>query len=121
MARKVRTELETLTNKIIEGLLEKKGTEITVMDLRKIPGSLTDNFVICTATSDRHAQALADSVEEMVRKDLKEKPMNIEGHARGEWILLDYFNVVVHIFLRTKREFFNIEELWGDAEFKEIN
>ena len=120
MAQKVANDIKTLTDTIVEGLQEKKGLDITLMDLRKLPGAVTDFFVICTASSDRQAQALAASVEHLLKVKLDERPFNKEGQARGEWILLDYINAVVHIFLRDKREFYNIEDLWGDAEIRRI-
>lgn len=120
MTQKVANDVQTLTDTIVEGLQDKKGLDITLMDLRKLPGAVTDFFVICTATSDRQAQALAVSAEQFVRKELDERPFNTEGQGKGEWILLDYINVVVHIFLRDKRVFYNIEDLWGDAEIRRI-
>ena len=88
------------------------------MDLRDADGAITDYFVICSGTSDRHVQALSKSVEEVVRKELKDKAINTEGYSTGEWILIDYVDVVVHIFQREKRNFYDIEGLWGDAEVK---
>lgn len=120
MTQKVATDTQQLTETIIAGLQDKKGLAITVMDLRKLQSAVSNYFVIATGTSDRHCQALAGSVEDKVRKTLGEKPFNIEGQSRGEWILLDYVDVVVHVFLRDKREFYNIEELWGDAEIRYV-
>ncbi|MEM0995806.1 MAG: ribosome silencing factor [Bacteroidota bacterium] len=120
MTRKITTAAEVLSDIIIQGLQEKKGNSITRMDLRNVNGAITDYFVICTGTSDRHVQALAESVEEVVRKDLQDKPISREGTQKGEWVLLDYVDVVVHIFLSDKRRFYDIEGLWGDAEFEEI-
>lgn len=117
MKHKTITASELLANIAITGLQEKKGVKIVRMDLRNVNGAVTDYFVICSGTSDRHVQALGDSVEDTVRKELKEKPISREGRTAGEWILLDYVNVVVHIFQQEKRDFYNIEELWGDAEF----
>ena len=119
-SKKITIDSEILARKVIEGLIEKKGVDIVKMDLRKLKGAISDYFVVCTGTSDRHVQALSDSVEKMVREDLKEKPMHVEGHTQGEWILLDYFDVIVHIFQRDKREFYNLEDLWGDASFEKI-
>jgi ribosome-associated protein len=120
MSHKTTTPTEILTDVVIEGLKDKKGLSITRMDLRKVPGAITDYFVICTGTSDRHVQALAESVEDTVRKELKDKPISREGTQLGEWVLLDYVDVVVHVFLEEKRRFYDIEGLWGDAEFEEI-
>ena len=89
---------EQLVQEIINGLREKKGKDIVTLDLRKIDTSVTDFFVLCTGDSNTHVNALAGSVEEEVRKAIKDKPWHIEGTTNGEWVLLDYVNVVVHIF-----------------------
>jgi ribosome-associated protein len=95
---------------------EKKGNQIKVLDLRKLKSSMADFFIICHASSDKQVSAIADSVEEFSRKLASEKPLHIEGFESAEWILMDYFDIVVHIFQEEKREFYSIEELWGDAE-----
>lgn len=120
MSHKTTTSAEILTDVVIKGLQDKKGQSITRMNLRNVSGAITDYFVICTGTSDRHVQALAESVEDTVRMDISEKPISREGKQMGEWVLLDYVNVVVHVFLEDKRRFYDIEGLWGDAEFEEI-
>jgi ribosome-associated protein len=105
-----------LNDAIIKGMQEKKGNQIKVLDLRKLKSSMADYFIICHASSDKQVSAIADSVEEFSRKLAGEKPLHIEGIESAEWILMDYFDVVVHVFLEEKREFYAIEELWGDAE-----
>ena len=120
MTEKVPFDAHTTALKAVEGLEEKKGLDIVLMDLRKLDGAVTDFFVIASGTSDRHVAALADSVEELIKKDLQDRPINIEGKQLGEWVLIDYVNVVVHIFLQKQRNFFRIEELWGDAEIRRI-
>jgi len=110
---------EQLVAEIINGLREKKGKEIVTLDLREINSSVTDFFVICTGDSNTHVNALIDSVEEEVRKTLDDKPWHVEGTTNGEWVLLDYVNVVVHVFQSQVREHYNIEGLWADAELKE--
>ncbi|MCB0756037.1 MAG: ribosome silencing factor [Flavobacteriales bacterium] len=112
---------EQLVQEIINGLREKKGKDIVTLDLRKIDTSVTDFFVLCTGDSNTHVNALAGSVEEEVRKAIKDKPWHIEGTTNGEWVLLDYVNVVVHIFQRETREHYNIEGLWADADMKEYD
>ncbi|HVS93318.1 MAG TPA: ribosome silencing factor [Mucilaginibacter sp.] len=102
----------------IYGIQEKKGNEIVRLDLRNILSSVSDYFVICHADSATQVKAIANSVEEEIFKALKQEPWRKEGLEYGEWILLDYINVVVHIFRTDKREFYGVEELWGDAEFK---
>ena len=109
---------EKLVEEIINGLREKKGKHIVALDLRKIENSITEFFVIASGDSNTHVNALAGSVEEEVRKALKDKPWHIEGTTNAEWVLLDYVNVVVHIFQREQREHYNIEGLWADAVSK---
>ena len=116
-SRKV--EIERLVDEIVNGLREKKGREIVSLDLRKIETSVTDFYVLCTGDSNTHVNSLAGSVEEEVRKALKDKPWHIEGTTNGEWVLLDYVNVVVHVFQREVRGHYNIEGLWADAVLKE--
>ena len=103
------------------GMQEKKGLDIVTLDLRKSKASFADFFVICHANSDRQVEALADSVEDEIRKALNEKPLHREGAERAEWVLLDYVNVVIHIFQSEKRAFYGIEELWGDAVVKKFD
>lgn len=105
-----------LADVIVKGMEEKKAKDIVVMDLRAVRGAVTDFFVICEGESDKQVQAIARSVEEFVDKEVKEDPSHREGFENSEWILLDYFNVVVHIFIPEKREFYALEELWGDGE-----
>lgn len=109
-----------LADAVVEALQDKKGLKIVVMDLRQVRGAISDYFVICSGTSDRHVQALSDTVYEELRIKLQDKPMNVEGRQRGEWVLMDYVNVVVHIFLEEKRRFFDIESLWADAPMERI-
>lgn len=118
MKQKTAVTAEELAFTAVQGVREKKGLDILTMDLRKVRGAITDFFVIASGTSDKHVQAVAESVEDYVRENLNDKPFNREGYAQGEWILLDYSNVVVHIFQGDKRRFYDIESLWGDAEFK---
>jgi ribosome-associated protein len=107
---------DLLATSIVSGMQEKKAKQIKVLDLRKLDSGFADFFVICHGSSDRQVEAIADSVEEIVRKKCKEKPIHMEGKERSEWILMDYIDVVVHIFQEEKRQFYAIEELWGDAE-----
>jgi ribosome-associated protein len=118
MKQKIEYNSEELALAAVQGIREKKGLEIVTMDLRKVRGAITDFFVIASGTSDRHVQAVAESVEDYVRINQNDKPFNREGYQLGEWVLLDYSNVVVHVFQGEKRRFFDIESLWGDAEVK---
>lgn len=111
---------QTLAESVIRGIQEVKGQNIKSIDLRKIPNAVSDYFVICHGTSDTHVEALARSVLKTVESELSETPMHKEGTENAEWILLDYFNVVVHIFREEARKFYNLESLWADAEVEEI-
>lgn len=107
-----------LSDTIVLGIQEKKGNEIVRLDLRDIAGSVTDYFVICHADSAAQIEAIAKSVEDEVFKNLKQSPWRKEGERQGEWVLLDFVDVVVHIFRTDMREHYGIEDLWGDAEMK---
>ena len=102
----------------IHGIQEKKGNDIVRLDLRNIHSSVSDYFVICHADSATQVKAIANSIEDEVFKAIQQDPWRKEGLEYGEWILLDYVNVVIHIFRTDKREFYGVEELWGDAEIK---
>lgn len=106
---------------VVKGIQEKKGSNILVMDVRGLPNSVTDIMVIASAESSTQVAAIADSVEDEVRKELDESPWHTEGYENSLWILLDYVNVVVHIFQPEVRDYYQIEKLWADAEFKWIN
>jgi ribosome-associated protein len=110
-----------LVKAIIEGLEERKAKNIAVLDLHKIQNRSFDYFVIADADSSTHVEAIASAVEEEVKKRTGERPYHTEGWQNAEWILLDYINVVVHVFQRPVREFYNIEDLWADAELEKIN
>jgi ribosome-associated protein len=109
-----------LAELIIEGIVEKKGQNIVSLNLQNIGSAVSDYFVICHADSRPQIEAIARSIEEVVYKAIGEDPSHREGFENAEWILLDYFNVVVHIFQTEKREFYGIERLWADAEVKKI-
>ena len=108
--------LDVLTDTIVEAMQEKKAKGITSLDLRKLDTRVVDKFIICHADNDRQVEAIARNVEEEVRKKLNDRPWHKEGYENREWILLDYVNIVVHVFLGEKRDFYAIEELWGDAD-----
>jgi ribosome-associated protein len=107
---------EELSRLVVNGMLEKKATNIVVMDLRKVNNSITDFFVICSGNTDTQIAAIADSVDEEVFKASKINPWHQEGRQNREWILLDYVDVVVHVFRKDRRKFYDLESLWGDAE-----
>lgn len=105
-------QTKDLVRTIVKGLEEKKGIDISVTDLTGADGSICDYFVICTGNSPTQVDALTDSVEETVRVDLGEKPVNIVGKENGQWVAIDYTDVIVHIFLPDVREFYDLEGLW---------
>ena len=105
---------------IIEALEELKAVDVTIMDLREIYEASTDFFIICNGTSSTHIGGLADRVKKNVLEQLGERPLHVEGKLGRNWLLLDYFNVVVHIFDKEKREFYDVEHLWSDAKIQKI-
>jgi len=110
-----------LSDIIAQGMLEKKADDITIMDLRGIDGAVSDFFVISSGNSDTQVEAIADSVDEFVYKTNNENPWHKEGFTNKEWILLDYVSVVAHVFKKDRREFFNLDGIWGDAKITRIN
>ena len=112
---------EELSKVIVKGMEEKKASDIVVMDLRDIKNTVADFFVICSGNSDTQLDAISSSVEGEVLKISKELPWRSEGKANKQWILMDYVNVVVHIFLKDTRQFYGLEELWGDAKVTHVN
>lgn len=110
-----------LCDAIVKGMVEKKASDILVMDLRKVKNAVADFFVVCSGGSDKQLDAITQSIDEEVFKAVKENPWHVEGKNNKEWMLLDYFDVVAHVFRKDKRDFFALEKLWGDAEMTEIN
>ena len=105
-----------LVEKIVSSIDEVKGIDVDLLDLRKINNTVCRFFIICTGTSNTHVTAITNSIKKNVSKELKEKPYSMEGLENQEWVLIDYVDVVVHIFQSEIREFYDIENLWGDAE-----
>ncbi|MBJ6143574.1 ribosome silencing factor [Hymenobacter sp. BT559] len=116
----VRQDSDTLAEVVVRGMQERKGTDIVVLNLKELKNAVADYFVICSANSDTQLDAVARSVEEEVEKLTGQSPWQTEGRTNREWVLLDYVDVVVHVFLRDRRQFYALEELWGDAEFTYI-
>jgi ribosome-associated protein len=100
---------------ILHGILEKKGENIVSLDLRKIPEAVCDFFIICEASNNNQLKAIADSIEEEVKKTCNESPYKHEGRQAQQWILIDYVNIVVHVMLPEPRKFYQLEEMWSDA------
>ncbi len=111
---------EELVQWVVKGMQEKKAQEISILDLRGVSNAFTDFFVICSGTSDTQIDAISDSVDHEVWKGLQIHPHVVEGKANREWILMDYYDIVVHVFQKDKRAFFKLEDLWGDAKFTNI-
>jgi len=107
---------DLLVQNVVKGMQEKKAEGIAVLNLEKIDTAVADFFVICSATNDRQVDAISKSIEDEVHKAIKEWPWHVEGKENKEWVLLDYINVVAHVFNQDKRAFYGLEELWGDAE-----
>lgn len=110
-----------LVKAIVYGMQEKKGRNIVYLDLRNIPNSVCEFFVLCDAESTTQVNALAYSVEESVKKKTGESPWHMEGLSNNQWVLIDYVNVVAHVFQTPYREFYNIEKLWADAELTVVS
>lgn len=109
-----------LSKYIVKGIQEKKGQDIVILNLEGISNAIADYFVICTGTSDTQIDAIADSIEKEVVENADENPWHREGFQNKEWILLDYVNVVVHIFKEEVRSYYGLEELWGDAKITAV-
>ncbi len=111
---------DQLITEIVRGIEEIKGQDIEILDLREIENTVCDYFVICNGTSNTQVNAIVNSVQKLVSKALQEKPWHVEGSNNAEWVLLDYVHVVVHVFQKQIRDFYNIEGLWGDAKSLKI-
>lgn len=118
---KVTENKVNLRETVVRGMLEKKAQDIVVMDLRKVRGAVADYFVICTGNTETQVEAISESIEEEVYKSTSENPWRKEGKQNKEWILIDYVDVVAHVFKKEKRAFFALEDLWGDAEIINIS
>ncbi len=119
MAKKNINNDDLLAN-IIKGIEEVKGDNIKILDLRAIDNTVCDYFVICDGNSNTQVNAIVGSIQKIVSKELKDKPWHIEGAENGEWVLMDYVNIVVHVFQKHIREYYRIENLWGDAKITTI-
>ncbi|XOV91885.1 MAG: ribosome silencing factor [Bacteroidota bacterium] len=114
------TNSETLSEFVVQGMLEKKASDVVVLDLRDIKHAVADYFIICSGSSDTQIDAISDSIEDQVFKLSKEWPWKVEGKQNKEWVLIDYVNVVAHVFNKERRSFYGLEELWGDAKVSTI-
>ncbi|MFT5337103.1 MAG: ribosome-associated protein [Sphingobacteriales bacterium] len=109
-----------LCKAIIDGMADKKAKNIVQIDLTNVQGAVADVFIICHGDSSTQTEAIGDGVEKSTKEQLSDLPIHREGKAVGQWVILDYFDVVVHIFHRDFREVYNLEQYWGDGEIEEI-
>ncbi len=109
-----------LIDEIILGIENVKGEDIHQLDLRELDNTPCDFFIVCSGNSNTQVTAIVNSIQKTVSKKLSEKPFHTEGLDNAEWVLIDYVNVVVHVFQNSIREYYNIEELWGDAKSTQI-
>lgn len=114
-------EPDELISLVIKGMEDIKGENINLLDLRNIDNTVCDYFVICDGNSNTQVNAIVNSIQRVVSKAIQEKPYKIEGIENSKWVLIDYVNVVVHIFQKQTREYYDIEDLWGDAKTIIIN
>jgi len=115
----IRKRLTSEVSKAVQAALDKKALNVIVLDLRGTP-AFTDFFILCSGQTHRQVKAIADNVEEVLKKD-RIRPAHVEGYERAEWVLMDYFTFIVHVFTPQTREFYALERLWGDAERVEVS
>lgn len=123
MQSKVKEEIKSseLSDLVVQGMLEKKASEVVIMDLRGVHSAVADYFILCSGNSDTQIDAISDSIEEQVFKHSQQNPWKTEGKQNKEWVLIDYVDVVAHVFNKEKRTFYGLEELWGDAKMTSIS
>ena len=117
---KPRSTEDSLISNIVYGIENVKGLDVSILDLRDIENTVCRYFVVCTGSSNTHVSAIVSAIKKTVSKELKEKPFHTEGNENAEWVLIDYINVVVHVFQKQIREYYNIEELWGDSKTTKV-
>ena len=113
-------QTETLVQTIIKGIQEKKGSNIVVADLSGIDGTICNNFIVCQGNSPTQVEAIAESVGDMARIELQERPAHVVGLENAHWVAMDYTDVLVHIFLPDVRQYYDLEHLWDDAQLTHI-
>lgn len=118
---KDKVSTDQLISTIIKGIEEVKGNDIDILDLREIDNTVCDYFIICNGSSNTQVNAIVNSIQKTVSKELKDKPWHVEGGDNSEWVLIDYVNIVVHVFQKHIREYYDIEGLWGDAKITSIS
>ncbi|MUH37345.1 ribosome silencing factor [Zobellia amurskyensis] len=118
--QKSKASADELIALILQGIEEVKGQDIYLLDLRDIENTVCDYFIISNGTSNTHVNAIVGSIRKIVSKSIQDKPWHVEGEDNAEWVLMDYVNVVVHVFQKQIREYYDIEGLWGDAKVTKI-
>lgn len=118
--QKRKASTDELIALILQGIEDIKGHDILLLDLRDIENTVCDYFIICNGTSNTQVNAIVGSIQKTVSKAIQDKPWHVEGQDNAEWVLMDYVNVVVHVFQKHIREYYDIEGLWGDAKFTEV-
>ncbi len=120
--KKTKTKPQTLLiESIIEAITDKKGKDPIILNFTKLNGTICDAFIICHGASRTHTEALAKNIDEVVKKNTGQDPWHREGFENAEWILIDYGDIVVHIFQEERRKFYKIEQLWADAEITKVD
>ena len=114
------TEKQLLIDKIVEAIQDTKGEDIKIFDLSGIENSVAETFIICSGNSNTQVSAIAGNIEKKVRNELKERPWHLEGTENAMWVLVDYVSVVVHIFQKQIRDYYDIDDLWGDAKITTV-
>ena len=113
-------EKQLLIDKIVEAIQDTKGEDILIFDLTTIENSVAETFIVCSGNSNTQVNAISGNIEKKVRNDLQDRPWHVEGNENALWVLLDYVSVVVHVFQTETRNFYDIEELWGDAKITKV-
>lgn len=113
-------KIDQLITLIIKGIEDVKGNDISILDLREIENTVCDYFIIASGNSNTQVDAIVGSLKKIVSQELQDKPWSIEGQGNSEWVLVDYINVVVHVFQRHTREYYDLESLWGDSKITKI-
>lgn len=117
---KTSSSADQLISHILKGIEEVKGKDVNILDLRELDNTVCDYFIICNGTSNTQVNAIVNSIQKIVSRELKDKPWHVEGTDNAEWVLMDYVNVVVHVFQKNIREYYDIEGLWGDAKMTAV-
>lgn len=111
-----KVDSKTIIDTIIDGISELKAEDIKILDLREIENAFCEYFIVCSGNSNTHVASIAGALEKKVRNEIQERPWHVEGTENAHWILLDYTNIIVHVFQKQYREYYDIESLWGDAK-----